>query len=124
MVFDHGQVKAGNIDVNHRPVIQNADGSHSTIFSMTIPIGKGKWALVPSIVGGKFLTKDGKMPDMKDKKAMEKLEDAAYDHYEKTGEHLGIFESQKAADDYANATHDYMPSGSDEKVYVVPRKRK
>ena len=58
-----GMIQQGNIDLNHRPVITNADGSHSTIFSVTVPTGDGKFALVPSIVDGKFLTPDGKMPN-------------------------------------------------------------
>jgi hypothetical protein len=120
VVFDQGQLEPGNIDVNHRPVVKNADGSHSTIFSMTIPIGDGRWALVPSIVNGKFLTQDGKMP--RGKQALQQLEDAAAEHFKKTGEHLGIFASQKAADSYAEATHAYMPNGRSEKVYVVPRR--
>lgn len=108
----------GNIDVNHRPVIWNADGTPSTIFSATVPAGNGKFALVPTIVNGKFLTPDGKIPKESDRKAMQKLEDAAYEHYKKTGEHLGIFNSEKAADDYADKTHAWMPDGGQEKVYL------
>ena len=113
-----GLVEQGNIDVNHRPIVWNDDGSPSTIFSATIPIGNGKWALVPTIANGKFLTPDGKIPKESDKKAMAALEDKAEEYYKKTGEHLGIFNSQKAADDYADKTHAYMPDGSSEKVYV------
>lgn len=89
---------------------------------MTIPTGKGQWALVPSIVNGKFLTPDGKMP--KGKAALQQLEDAARKHYEKSGEHLGIFSSQQAADKYAEETHSYIPDGSDRKVYVAPRSKR
>lgn len=114
-----GQEEPGNIDVNHRPVVKNADGSHSTIFSMTVPAENGKWALIPSIVDGKFLTPDGKMPNMADKQAMMRLEDAATEHYKKTGEHLGIFVSPEAADAYASATHAYMPDGTERKVFIA-----
>jgi hypothetical protein len=97
---------------------------------MTIPISKdgsvwkGKYedapqyALVPSIANGKFLTPDGKKPNEKDKKAMEKLEDAATEHYAKTKEHLGIFATGDAADAYAGATHAYMNDGTNKKVYT------
>ena len=108
----------GNIDVNHRPVIWNADGSPSTIFSATIPIGNGKWALVPTIANGRFLTPDGMIPREGDRKAMGALEDAAIQQFQKTGQHLGIFNSQKAADDYANRTHAWMPNGRPEQVYL------
>ena len=108
----------GNIDVNHRPVIWNDDGSPSTIFSATIPIGNGKWALVPTIANGKFLTPSGKIPKESDKKAMQALEDAAAEQYKKTGQHLGIFNSQEAADAYAERTHAWMPDGSDKQVFT------
>ena len=111
-------VQVGNIDVNHRPIVWNDDGTPSTIFSATIPTEGGKWALVPTIADGRFLTPDGKIPKEDDKKAMSDLEDRAADHFKKTGEHLGIFKSQKAADDYADATHAFMPNGRAEKVFV------
>ena len=108
----------GNIDVNHRPVIWNDDGTPSTIYSATIPVAGGKWALIPTIADGKFMTLDGKIPKEGDKEAFQKLEDAAAERYAKTGEHLGKFKSQKAADDYATATHAFMPNGGPEKVFI------
>lgn len=113
-----GMAAVGNIDVNHRPVIQNKDGSHSTIFSWTVPIGNGQWALVPSIADGKFLTPDGKMPDMTDQKQRTALYNAAIAQYKKTGQHLGIFKSEDAANKFAEATHDWMPTGGKEKVFL------
>lgn len=113
-----GMASVGNIDVNHRPVIQNKDGSHSTIFSWTVPIGNGQWALVPSIADGKFLTPDGKMPDMTDQKQRTALYNAAIAQYKKTGQHLGIFKSEDAANKFAEATHDWMPTGGKEKVFL------
>ena len=133
VVFEQGMIRQGNIDVNHRPVIINDDGSHSTIFSFTVPINKDgslwngdyekapQYALVPSIAGGKFLTPDGKKPKESDRNALQKLEDAAANHYQKTNEHLGIFSSEQAADKYATATHSYMPNGGKQKVFVAPR---
>lgn len=112
-----GLIETGNIDVNHRPVIWNADGTPSTIYSATVPAGGGKWALVPTIADGRFLTPDGKIPKETDVKAQQALEDAAYEHYKKTGEHLGVFDSEKAADDYAEKTHAWMPDGSAQKVF-------
>lgn len=125
-----GMIERGNIDVNHRPSIKNADGSHSSIFSMTVPIGADNrplpwgdpkvraYALVPSIASGKFLTPDGNMPAKGDKKALEKLEARATDYYDKTGQHLGIFATEQAANKYANATHAYGNDGSDRKVFA------
>jgi hypothetical protein len=125
-----GLVQRGNIDLNHRPGIKNADGTHSSIFSMTIPIDKDgsvwkgdyekapAYALVPSIANGKFLTPDGKKPNERNKKQMSQLEDAATDYYAKTREHLGVFASSDAADKYAGSTHAYMPDGSAKKIYA------
>ena len=137
-------LEQGNVDVNHRPSITNADGSKSSIFSVTVPLDKDgevwrgdfdkapKYALVPSIVNGKFLSPDGKMPlyankDPKtltpeQKKIREKnlgqLEDRVRNYYEQKHEHLGIFSSSQAADKYAGLTHAYGPDGSDKKVYT------
>ena len=125
-----GLLQRGNIDVNHRPGIANADGTHSSIFSMTIPVNKDgsvwtgdyekapAYALVPSIANGKFLTPDGKKPNERNKRAMSQLEDAATDYYAKTRQHLGIFSSGNAADTYAGEIHAYVNDGTEKKVYM------
>lgn len=125
-----GLLKQGNVDVNHRPDVNNDDGSKSTIFSMTVPVNEDgsvwsgvyekapAYALVPSIVDGKFLTPDGKKPKDGDKEALQALEDKATDHYADTRQHLGIFSSSAAADKYAGATHDYGNDGTDRKVFT------
>jgi hypothetical protein len=124
-----GMLAQGNIDVNHRPGITNADGTHSSIFSMTVPLNKDgsvwsgayerapSYALVPSIANGKFLTPDGKKPDENNKQQMSQLEDAATQYYAKTRQQLGIFSSGNAADSYAGATHAYMNDGAPNKVF-------
>lgn len=125
-----GLLTEGNIDVNHRPSILNADGTHSSIFSMTEPINADgsiwngpyekapRYALVPSIANGKFLTPDGKKPNENDKAAMERLEDAARSYYSKTRQQLGIFSSGDAADRYAGATHTYMNDGTTRRIFA------
>ncbi len=113
-----GMVKVGNIDVNHRPIIHNKNGSVSTIFSVTVENPDGTFSLVPSIVDGKFLTPDGNMPE--DKKQTDDLKDRAEEHYRKTGEHLGVFKSEKAADDFANQTHAWTANGGKEKIFLPP----
>lgn len=113
-----GMLEQGNIDVNHRPVIWNDDGTPSTVFSATVPISKNRWALVPTIADGKFLTPNGKMPAHGDTAAARALEQAALDNYKKTGQHLGVFNSQQAADSFATATHAWMPNGGDEQVFI------
>lgn len=124
-------VRQGNVDVNHRLQIKNSDGSGSSIFSVTIPLDQnGKaipwespnirnYALVPGIDNnGRFFTPDGKKPNERDKKAIGSLEEKAADYYNKTGQHLGVFKSAKAANDYAGHTHAWTNDGSAKKVYV------
>ena len=87
----------GNIDLNNRPVVKNADGSISTVRSITITEDNGIAVLIPTVVGGKVVD-----------------DDAAYDHYRKTGEHLGKFKDIASADVYAEKLHEdqadrYLP---------------
>lgn len=123
-----GMSKRGNIDVNHRPTIINADGSRSSIYSMTVPIDKtgmpvawesptaASYALVPSIANGRFLSPNGKMPTTQ--QGNQQLEDAATRYYGKTRQNLGIFNSPSEADEYAELNHDYGNNGTAQQVFA------
>jgi len=82
-----GMLERGNIDISNRPVAKNPDGSVSTEVSVSIN-ENGKEILIPTVI-------DGKIVDI----------DAAIEHYHKTGEHLGKFDSVEAADAYAEKLH-------------------
>ena len=90
----------GNIDLNSRAVVKNPDGSISTEKSFSTNIN-GKEVLLPTIVNGKEVS-----------------EKEAINHYYKTGEHLGKFDTPEQADKYAQALHErqdwyyneYLPS--------------
>jgi hypothetical protein len=83
-----GLVEAGNIDLTQRPHVKNADGSVSTVRSISIE-EDGKAVLIPTVVDGKVVS------------------DAdAIAHYEKTGEHLGTFDSEASANAYAQRLHE------------------
>ena len=97
-------IKPGNIDLRKRPIIQNSDGSHSSEYSTSFEDEQGHEVLVPTIVNGKFLTLDGKKPREGSKEEKEMFK-RAWEHYKKTGENLGVFDSSKNADDYANIVH-------------------
>jgi hypothetical protein len=98
-----GMIQPGNLDLTNRPIIKNEDGTHSSEYSTSFGTDKGE-VLVPTVVNGKFLTPDGKKPKpgSAEEKAMFKR---AQQHYEKTGEHLGIFDTPEHADAYANIVH-------------------
>ncbi len=79
---------------------------------------KGREVLVPTVVNGKFLTPDGKKPP--EGSAAEKtMFKRAQQHYEQTGEHLGIFDSPEHADTYAQAVHNRKLSRDNSPMYVL-----
>lgn len=91
-----GMTEKGNIDIANRPQVKNADGSISTVRSMSFEID-GKQVLVPTV------SEDGKILSEKE----------AVDEYVKSGKHLGIFDSVDHANTYAQKLHKQQ-----EKMYL------
>ncbi len=84
-----GLVEPGNLDLTHRQIVDNPDGSYGTEFSMSFNDGKHE-VLIPTIYDGKHHTNE-----------------QAIEHYHETGEHMGKFApgDYKRADAYAEKLH-------------------
>lgn len=84
-----GQVEPGNIDMSTRPTVKNADGSVSTIKSMSVNID-GQEVLIPMV------SDDGKVMTAQQ----------AIQQFLVTGKHLGKFATPEAATAYAQKLHE------------------
>lgn len=91
-----GLVEQGNIDIANRPRVKNADGSVSTVRSISVNVG-GKETLIPTV------SEDGRIMS----------DDEAVEQFRKTGKHLGKFDSVKNAEEYAQRLHEQQ-----ERMYV------
>lgn len=94
----------GNIDLNNRPVVNNPDGSRSTVLSSTVGFDD-YYAVIPQVIHGALVSMD-----------------EAIGHYLTSGEHLGIFQiiqkqgetweeasarALKEANEYAQTVHEF-----------------
>lgn len=87
-----GMTTQGNINLSARPVVKNADGSISTVRSITITEGNTA-VLIPTVVGDKVVSNKDAIAE-----------------YKKTGKHLGKFSSEAQADAYASGLHEQQAS--------------
>ena len=93
-----GQFGQGNIDLTNRPVVQNQDGTISTVRSMSFNDGTNE-ILIPTV------SNDGRIMSP----------DEAIAEYDRTGQHLGKFATPEEATRYAESLHnqqDQMYSGT------------
>lgn len=89
-----GQYGKGNVDLYARPKYKNEDGSISTVESISIN-EDGKEVLIPTVI-----TRGERNPY-----AVKLSEEEAIQHYKRTGEHLGKFDSVEEANEYAQKLH-------------------
>lgn len=83
-----GRYGLGNIDLNNRIVVHNADGTFSTERSFSINID-GLEVLLPTVIYGQIESQND-----------------AITHYLNTGEYLGKFNTVAAAETYAEELHE------------------
>lgn len=84
-----GLREGGNLDLNQRPDVELPDGSSASVYSMSVEID-GDEVLIPRV------SEDGRL--------MTEVE--AIDEYQKTGNHLGKFDSPEDATKYAMGLHE------------------
>lgn len=83
-----GRYGLGNIDLYNRPQVRNADGSISTVRSLSFNDGNNE-VLIPTV------SNDGRILSDND----------AIDNYYKTGQYLGKFNTVDEANNYAQRLH-------------------
>lgn len=82
-----GLLVQGNIDTSKLPPVANPAGGVSTVFSQSFGTDKGE-VLIPRVVGGKVVSPQ-----------------AAFAEYQRTGKHLGIFDTPESATAFAEQLH-------------------
>ena len=106
MVYS-GLVQPGNLDLFNRQILNNPDGSYSTTSSMSFNDGQNEviiptvggvaagQPIVPMIVQG---SPNGDVVRYNDL--------GAFYRYDNTGQHLGMFNDWRQADDYGQRVHE------------------
>lgn len=85
---DTNTIVPGNLDVTQQPTVQNADGTRSTVRSISIE-EDGRTILIPTV------SPDGRVLSNQD----------AIDLYHKTGKHLGVYGDEQLAETAAQQIH-------------------
>jgi hypothetical protein len=97
-------LEVGNIDLNARPVVKNADGTISTVRSLSFqPDRGGPEVLIPTV------SDDGRILS----------DDEAIGAFMQSGRHLGKFKTPEAATAYAEQLH-----RDQAKMYAQPKRMK
>lgn len=88
----------GNIDLLHRPSVHNPDGTISSVFSSTYILEEGPYK-------GDTILLPGVIHDAHGRWITSKSSRQVWNAYVKTGQFLGIFRTEAAANRYSNLLH-------------------
>ncbi len=86
-----GIMEVGNVNLIDRPKLLTPDKGYQTVFTMTAGLDGGKTVLLPRVIEGFMHTPQEAMK-----------------HFKETGEHMGIFDTQKNADAFDEQLHKDM----------------
>lgn len=89
-----GLLQPGNIDLYAQPEVPNPDGTTSTVDSFSVNFDGVEYLLPTVTPDGRHLT-----PDL------------AIQEFQKTGRHLGVFDSPASATEFAKRLHEDYASG-------------
>ena len=89
LALPSGMIVPGNVNLHDRPIAAMPGGERATVYSGTFPLKDGTFVLLPQVVEGRVVSPR-----------------KAFTYYRQTGQHLGIFESEEAADQYAQQLHE------------------
>lgn len=106
-----GLVVPGNINLWQRPVVRNPNGSYSTVRSTS-------WNVPVRLKGG-IRNLEVLMPETTPSGNVSAR--AALANFQKSGQHLGMFDNASHANSYADRLHNWFVQN---KQWFVPPKRK
>jgi hypothetical protein len=98
-----GLLEPGNIDLHHRPIIHNPDGTYSTVNSYSVPFDEGTpdetWYNIPGVDDTRKLS-----------------EDEAIAQFKRTGKHLGRYADKDSAIGAAESLHEEQAAEYDQQA--------
>lgn len=107
----HGLIEPGNVDLYAQPEVLNPDGSKSTVDSIGVNLD-GREYLLPTVTpDGRHFVNEARKRGVPESEIDRVVLDMAINEFNKTGRHLGAFDSPEASDAYAKNLHEEYAAG-------------